>query len=189
MAEKSTDTTKKTTARKPAASRKPAEAKSVPEEKAPAPAPVQKRTFRPDEYVTVINGFDGRLVYKSTKTGEKFVFDAFGSTHEMEIQELKKAKSDSKKFFEKNWFLIDDPEVIEYLGVGEYYKDALTYAEFDQIADMTADEISARMAKVSDGQKIAIAHYARKLIKGGKIDSMKAITALEKGLGVQLTDK
>ena len=78
--------------------------------------------------------------------------------------------------------------MIEYLGLSEYYKNAFSYDEFDQLADMTADEIAERMTKVSEGQKIAIAHHARRMIAEGKIDSMRAITALEKGLGVQLIE-
>lgn len=184
MTEKSTSTTKKPAARKPSAPRKTAVAKE--EEK--KPIVVKKRTFRPDEYVTVRNGFDGKLVYKSSKTGEKYVFDHFGDEHDIEIQELKKARNDAKKFFENNWFLIDDPDVVEYLGVGEYYKNAFSYGEFEQLAEMSAEEIAERMEKISEGQKVTIAHQARKMIAEGKIDSMKAITALEKGLGVQLIE-
>lgn len=185
MTEKAPSTTKKPAARKPAAPRKTADPKKTEEKKEIV---VKKRTFRPDEYVTVRNGFDGKLVYRSSKSGEKYVFGKFGDEHDIEIQELKKARNDAKKFFENNWFLIDDPDVIEYLGIGEYYKNAFSYDDFDQLTAMSADEIAERMKKVSDGQKVAIAHHARRLIAEGKIDSMKAILALEKGLGVQLIE-
>lgn len=189
MAEKTTETAKKPTARKPSATRRAAAQKTAEPTAARQEIIVKKRTFRPDEYVTVRNGFDGKLVYKSSKTGEKYVFDRFGDEHDMEIQELKKARNDSKKFFENNWFLLEDPDVIEYLGVGEYYKNAFSYDDFDKLTKMTAEEIAERMEKVSEGQKISIAHHARKMIAEGKIDSMKAITALEKGLGVQLIER
>lgn len=194
MAENITEkaaTPRKTAARKPAVRKKAEPAAVAPEkaaEQAAAKPAAKRREFRPDEYVTVRSGYNGRLVYKSSKTGEKFVFESFGSEHDMELQELRKAKNEYKGFFKNNWFLIDDPEVIDYLGVREYYKNALSYEEFDSIADMTAEEISARMALVSEGQKISIAHYVRKMIADGRIDSMKAITALEKGLGVQLIE-
>lgn len=193
MTEESTNTTKKpsarkTSSRKPAARTQPAKAEQPERVEEARTIVVKKRTFSPDDYVTVRNGFDGKLVYKSSKTGEKYVFSRFGDEHDMEIQELKKARNDSKKFFENNWFLIDDPDVIEYLGLTEYYKDALSYDEFDQLAEMSADEIADRMTRVSEGQKIAIAHHARRMIAEGRIDSLKAIAALEKGLGVQLIE-
>ena len=184
MAETKT-VTKKPAARKPSAPRKPAVKREAVNDK---PVTKTRRTFQPDDFVTVRNGFQGKLVYKSSKTGEKYTFDGFGDEHEMEIQELKKAKNDSKKFFANNWFLIDDPEVIDYLGVREYYKDALTYEEFDKLADMTAEEIAERLSRVSEGQKMSVAHHAKKMVMDGKIDSMKAIAALEKGLGVTLIE-
>ena len=185
MAETNT-VTKKPSTRKPSTPRKTAVKKEVVKDSKPITK--TRRTFKPDDFVTVRNGFQGKLVYKSSKTGEKYTFDGFGDEHEMEIQELKKAKNDSKKFFANNWFLIDDPEVIDYLGVREYYKDALTYEEFDQLAEMSAEEIAARLRKVSEGQKISVAHHAKKMVMDGKIDSMKAIAALEKGLGVTLIE-
>lgn len=181
-------TEKKPAARKPATPRKRSAALKSTENK-PAEKPVvHKRELRPDDYVTVKNGYDGRLIYKSSKTGEKFEFERFGDEHDMELQELKKAKNDAKAFFRNNWFLIEDPDVIEYLGIGEYYKNALKYDEFSELANMTADEISERMKKVSEGQKVTIAHHARRMIANGEIDSLKAISALEEGLGVQLIE-
>ena len=58
----------------------------------------EKRVFIPKEVdphqiVTVRNGFQGRLVYKSPKTGERFVWEAFGAEQDMEIGELRNAKS------------------------------------------------------------------------------------------------
>ena len=56
----------------------------------------------PNQYVVVRNGFQGRLVYISKKTGERFVWDGFGSEQEMELRELKNARNSYKKFFENN---------------------------------------------------------------------------------------
>ena len=184
-------TTKKPTARKTTkkttAAEKPTEEQVVSQ---PVKKPVvsKPKKLDPNMYVTVRNGYPGLLVYKSTKTGEKFVFYGFGDEHEIELQELKKAKSDQKAFFVNNWFLIDDPDVIEYLGVKEYYKDAFSYDEFEALTTMTADEVKEKMRGISKGQKTAVARYAGRLIKEGRIDSLKVIAALEEGLGVQLTD-
>lgn len=187
-----TTTTKKTTAR-----RAPAKPKVTDQatEETVVTQPVKKSTnvkpkkLDPEMYVTVRNGFPGLLVYKSSKTGEKFVFERFGDEHDIELQELKKAKNDSKGFFENNWFLIDDPEVIEYLGLTQYYKHAFTFEEFEALTVMTVDEVKEKMRHISEGQKAAVARYARQLIEDGRIDSLKVISALEDGLGVQLTDK
>ena len=68
-----------------------------------------KKELDPNMYVTVKNGFNGTLVYKSKKTGERFIWNAFGDEQEMELSELKSARNSSKAFFVNNWFLFDDP--------------------------------------------------------------------------------
>lgn len=193
-----TSTTKKPTARKPAAKKIPVNesaeqviSEPVAEKETAVPARksavIKPKKLDPEMYVVVRNGYPGLLVYKSSKTGELFRFEGFGDEHEIELQELKKAKNESKDFFINNWFLIDDPEVIEYLGVGQYYKDAFSYDEFEALADMTVDEVAEKMRHISEGQKLAVTRYAKQLIRDGRIDSMKVINTLEDGLGVKLT--
>ena len=183
-------TAARTAAKAPVQPSAAADAPAAPDEATKAPGKtgtvIKPRKLDPEMYVVVRNGYPGLLVYKSTKTGERFRFEGFGDEHEIELQELKKAKNEFKDFFINNWFLIDDPEVIEYLGVGQYYKDAFTYEEFEELADMTAEEVAARIRQISDGQKLAVTRYAQQLIRDGRIDSVRVIRALEDGLGVKL---
>jgi len=147
-----------------------------------------KKNLDPNMYVTVKNGFNGTLVYKSKKTGERFVWDAFGDEQEMELAELKSAKNSYKAFFVNNWFLFDDPEIIEWLGMGQYYKYALNSASFDKLFEKTPDEIEKVVAALSAGQKKSLAFRAKQLIADGMIDSIKVIAALEKSLSVELIE-
>lgn len=157
------------------------------------PAPVEKETYiikeyQPTTFVTVRNGFSGTLIYKSKRTGETFVWDDFGDEQDIELQELKNAKNSSKIFFENNWFLIDDPNILAYLGVDRFYKNALAFDNFDDLFEMSPDEIGERISQLSKGQKQSVEFRARQLIVDGTIDSRKVITALEKSLGVQLIE-
>ena len=108
---------------------------------------VEKKEYKvrteldPSMYVTVKNGFNGTLVYKSKKTGERFIWDAFGDEQDIELAELKSARNSYKPFFINNWFLFDDPEVIEWLGMGQYYKHALNSENFDKIFKKSPEEI------------------------------------------------
>lgn len=141
------------------------------------------------DYVTVRNGFNGKLIYKSKRTGERFVWDEFGAEQDMELQELKNAKNSSREFFEHNWFMLDDPAVISYLGVERYYKNALNYSEFDALFSMSPTEIERRIAKLPSGQKTSVVYRAKEKIANGEIDSMRVINALEKSLGVELIER
>lgn len=151
--------------------------------------PVIPTEIDPNQYVVVRNGFQGRLVYKSKKTGERFVWSEFGSEQEMELSELKNARNTYKRFFENNWFMFDEPWVIDYLGMNQYYKFALNLDDFDDLFKKSPVEIEKTIAHLSDGQKKSVAYRARQLIADGEIDSNKAIMALEKSLGVELIER
>lgn len=148
-----------------------------------------KKDLDPSMYVTVKNGFNGTLVYKSKKTGERFIWEAFGDEQEIELAELKAAKNSYKAFFVNNWFLFDDPEIVEWLGMNQYYKHALNSASFDKLFEKTPDEIEKTINELSGGQKKSVAFRAKQLIAEGTIDSIKVINALEKSLSVELIER
>lgn len=148
-----------------------------------------KKALDPTMYVTVKNGFSGTLVYKSKRTGEKFKWQEFGDEQEMELQELKSARSTYKDYFINNWFLFDDPEVIEWLGMGQYYKKALNLKDFDKLFKKKPDEIRDIVSGLSAGQKKSIAFRAKQMIDNDEIDSIKVINALEETLGVELIER
>ncbi len=145
----------------------------------------------PNQIITVCNGFQGRLIYVSPRTKETFRWDSFGDTQEIELRELRNAKSSAKNFFINNWFMFDEEYqwVIDYLGLNQYYKNALSLSDFDDLFTKTPSEISKITSKLSDGQKKSVAYRARQLVIEGEIDSIKAINALEKSLGIDLIEK
>ena len=141
------------------------------------------------QYVTVRNGFQGKLVYVSPKTGEHFVWDGFGTEQEMELLELRNAKNSAKKFFQNNWFMFDEDWIVDYLGLKHFYKHAVKIEDFDKIFEMSPAEIKNTVTALSDGQKKSVAYRAKMLIAEGEIDSNKAINALEEALGVELIER
>lgn len=175
--------------------KKPAAATQAESPKAPAAAaaPAKEYKVRRDldihMLIPVKNGFQGRLVYRSKKTGEVYVWERFGDEQDLTVNELKSVRSGSRAFFEQNWFLIDDPEVLEYLGVTGFYKYALTSENFDSLFSLPPGEIMQRVAKLSDGQKRSVVYRAKVLIGEGAIDSLKVIDALEGALGIELIER
>lgn len=151
--------------------------------------PIVPKDIDPKQYVTVRNGFQGRLVYVSKHTGERFVWGRFGDEQEMELRELKNAKNSYKKFFENNWFMFDEDWIVDYLGVQRFYRNAVRIEDFDEIFQKDAETISQIVSGMSDGQKKSVAYRARVLIADGAIDSNKAIVALEESLGVELIER
>lgn len=151
--------------------------------------PIVAKDIDIHQYVTVRNGFQGKLVYVSPKTGEHFVWDGFGTEQEMELLELRNAKNSAKKFFQNNWFMFDEDWVVDYLGLKHFYKHAVKIEDFDKIFEMSPAEIKNTVTALSNGQKKSVAYRAKMLIAEGEIDSNKAINALEEALGVELIER
>jgi uncharacterized protein YozE (UPF0346 family) len=143
------------------------------------------------QLIPVYNGFQGRLIYKSVRTHETFVWDTFGDMQEIELRELRSAKSSAKTFFQNNWFMFSDDYawVIDYLGVKASYKHAISLEQFDDLFKKSSADIEKTVSKLSPGQKKSVAYRARQLILTEEIDSRKTISALEKSLGETLIER
>lgn len=165
------------------------------DQEAPVTEPTEKKVsmraaeIDPTQYVVVRNGFHGKLIYDSQRTGEHFVWKKFGDEQEMELRELRNAKNSYKKYFENNWFMFEEDWIIEYLGVKQYYRYAISIDKFDNIFKLSADELRQVLTNLSDGQKKSVAYRAKELIKEEVIDSMSVVRTLEELLGVELIQK
>ena len=153
------------------------------------PVKISAKDVDLNQYVVVRNGFQGKLIYQSSRTGELFVWDEFGSEQEIELRELVNAKNSAKKFFIDNWFMFDEEWIIDYLGMKNFYKIAVRIEDFDEIFSKSAEEIRNIISGMSEGQKRSAAYRAKTLISEGIIDSNKSITALEETLGIELIER
>lgn len=153
--------------------------------------PIIAKDIDLSQLIVVRNGYQGRLVYKSPRTHEKFVWPEFGTEQMIELMELRNAKNTYKKYFINNWFMFDDEYawVIDYLGMSQYYKYALKVDEFDDIFSKSPSEIEKTVSKLSAGQKNSLSYRARQLIAEDGIDSHKAIITLENSLGIELVER
>ena len=153
--------------------------------------PIIAKDIDLNQLIVVRNGYQGRLVYKSPRTHEKFVWPEFGDEQMVELLELRNAKNTWKKYFINNWFMFDEEYawVTDYLGLGQYYKYAIQIDSFDDLFEKTPQEIEDVVSKLSSGQKKSVGYRARQLIAEDGIDSNKAIAALERALGIELVER
>ena len=61
--------------------------------------PIIAKDIDLSQLIVVRNGYQGRLVYKSPRTHEKFVWPEFGTEQMIELMELRNAKNTYKKYF------------------------------------------------------------------------------------------
>ena len=183
------------TVSKPRTRRSPAEGTSTAAERPAAEVsettkkPVVPKEIDPNQIITVRNGFQGRLVYKSKRTRERWSWESFGAEQDMELSELKNARNSNKKYFINNWFMFDEDWVIDYLGMRQYYKNSLNIQDFDQLFKKPVGEIEDIISKLSEGQRKSVAYRAKQLIAEEEIDSNRVINTLEKCLGVELVER
>lgn len=152
---------------------------------------VSRKDVDLDQLIPVLNGFQGRLLYRSPRTNELLVWPEFGDEQMMELKELRNAKNTWKVFFANNWFMFDEEHqwVIDYLGIRQYYKNALGIDNFDDLFSKSPEEITEIISGLSDGQKKSVVQRARTLVAEDAIDSNRAITALEESLGIELKER
>ena len=153
--------------------------------------PAKTAPIDPHEIIMVRNGFNGILVYTSSRTGEVIRWGALGEEQEMELGELRTAKNTAKGFFENNWFVFDEEYqwVIDYLGVRHCYKNSIDIDRIEEFFELPPEEIEKKIAAMPIGQKQSISYLAREMVVDGRIDSFKVVAALEKSLGIELIER
>lgn len=135
------------------------------------------------------NGTYGKLIYVSSRTGETHEWDEYGDTEYLELSELVTMRNSQKRFFTENWIMIDDMDVLQFLGVEKYYEKALNSEEMESLFETDPNELSEKIHGMTDGMKNTVAFYASEKIKDGSLDSRKMISVLENALGVELIEE
>lgn len=144
------------------------------------------KQFKNYEYIEVTNGFNGRLIYRNSRTGELFEWEKLGDKVDIQFIDLKNAKSSAKRFFEENWFMFEDPDVIEALGLKKYYENSISVEEIEGLFDKAQLDVIEEIKQLPEGQKATLRYKAREKVANKEIDSLKYIEALEKALDIKL---
>lgn len=140
----------------------------------------------------------GQLIYKSKKTGFQIEWDNVSSEQYMSLEELLTMRNTYRKFFEKNWIIIEgftddeysdisSEEILDFLQVKQFYKTLLCPENIDDLFKMKPEEIEKRISNSSAGNKDFIIVRANELIESGELDSLRVINTLEKSLNCELS--
>lgn len=138
--------------------------------------------------IPVRNASPGGLVYKDSHTGLMYKWGEPGDIEFMELGELRTARNTQPKFFEKNWWEIDEVRVLEWLNATKFYKNSLMTKDFDVLFGKSPEEIVSIVEKIPEAQKDNLILRVRAKIAAGEIDSLKVIRALQESLGVKLSE-
>lgn len=144
-----------------------------------------------NELVNVQSCSYGGVVYISKKTGYRIEWPEFGTIQMMTVDELMTMRNSQPAFFKNGWVRLvgDNADTVkQYLQLERYYKNDLDFEDFDEVYELSADEIIAVVSELSDSMKESIARRAIDLIKDGTIDSKKKIAAIETATGFDLSE-
>lgn len=148
-----------------------------------------RKLIDPNTIVTVTNGFQGVLVCQNKRTQETFIWENYGDEQELTFGDLRTIFSSDKEFFINNWFLIDNPEVLEALNATRFYKNSLGIDGMETLFDNDSDTIMHIVNGLTDAQKRTVAYKARNMIVEKTLDSISKIEALEESLGILLLER
>lgn len=152
-------------------------------EVAVAPTPKKKpRMLSHDTVVEVMNNTSGRLVYVSPRSMITWVWEEYGSTDLMTIQELLTMRSSQSKFFTEQWVMVQDQEVIDYLKLNRYFEKTLTPDELEDFFYLPIDEMEKILADSNAGQKALIAATAKMKYENGTFADVNKIKMMERKL-------
>ena len=138
--------------------------------------------------IPVRNAFPGGLIYRDSRTGLMYKWSNDGDIEYVELGELRTARNTQPKFFENNWWEIDEVRVLEWLNATKFYKDSLMLKDFDVLFSKSPDEIIGIVAKIPEAQRENLILRVRAKVAAGEIDSLKVVRALEGVLNVKLSD-
>ena len=138
--------------------------------------------------IPVRNAFPGGLIYRDSRTGLMYKWSNEGDIEYVELGELRTARNTQPKFFENNWWEIDEVRVLEWLNATKFYKDSLMLKDFDVLFSKSPDEIISIVAKIPEAQRENLILRVRAKVAAGEIDSLKVVRALEGVLNVKLSD-
>lgn len=131
----------------------------------------------------------GNLIYVSKQMqGMQIEWAEFGDDQYIELKELQSMRNSNPAFFENNWILIDDDEVLRFLRADKYYSTVKSMDDFDKIINMLPNRIAKSVENLSDNLKNGLAIVAYKKYKSGELDSLTVVRAIERATGISVLD-
>jgi hypothetical protein len=128
----------------------------------------------------------GTLTYVSRKTQMETNWEGYGAEEFMDIGELITMSSSQPKFLKEPWIIIEDEDVIEYLGLKSLY-DKLFYVDnIEEFFTKSSAEIKELLQQAPKGLKELIADKARELITSEKLYDLRIIKVLDTELNLDL---
>ena len=164
---------------------------------APVEQPKQQETSKPKatkaslyqdrtREIPVRSCINGRVIYKSKKTGVTYKWLEKGTYEILTIDELLNMESQSQKFLHSPWLMVDDEEVIEAFNLQELYDLVAKVEDIDSFINMSLGEQKQIYNKLPKSLQNQVYNHIYNKVETGEIDSKSKIRELEELVQMEL---
>ena len=151
-------------------------------------AKVTKATLFQDRnrQVIVRSCVDGRVIYKSKRSGMTWKWLEKGAYEVLTVEELLNMESQSHKFLHSPWLMVDDEDIIEAFNLAELYNLVAKVEDIDSFINMSLDEQKQIYNKLPKASQNQVYNHICFKVDSGEIDSRAKIRELEDLVGREL---
>lgn len=164
---------------------------------APVEQPKQQETSKPKatkaslyqdrtREIPVRSCINGRVIYKSKKTGVTYKWLEKGTYEILTIDELLNMESQSQKFLHSPWLMVDDEEVIEAFNLQELYDLVAKVEDIDSFITISLGEQKQIYNKLPKSLQNQVYNHIYNKVESGEIDSRAKIRELEELVQMEL---
>ena len=129
---------------------------------------------------------DGRVIYKSKRSGMTWKWLEKGAYEVLTVEELLNMESQSHKFLHSPWLMVDDEEVIEAFNLQELYDLVAKVEDIDSFINMSLGEQQKIYNKLPKTLQNQVYNHIYNKVETGEIDSKSKIRELEDLVGREL---
>ena len=151
-------------------------------------AKVTKATLFQDRnrQVIVRSCVDGRVIYKSKRSGMTWKWLEKGAYEVLTVEELLNMESQSHKFLHSPWLMVDDEDIIEAFNLAELYDLVAKVEDIDSFINMSLGEQKQIYNKLPKASQNQVYNHICFKVDSGEIDSRAKIRQLEELVGMEL---
>ena len=137
-----------------------------------------------DEFVEVRSVYDGGVTYDSPKTKISYFWTNKGDIEVMTIEEVLTMNSTRPKCLSVPWLAVNDPRVIEGLGLGKVVDMIEKIEDTDALIEMDLNELEGLIKSLNTEQKNNLRDEIAKKIEANEIDSYVVVVTLKRLLEI-----
>lgn len=126
-----------------------------------------------------ITSCNKRVIFKNKKTGEVHKWLDTGDDLYLTVDEILTMDNQSHKFLRTPWLLIDDPEVVEAMGLKDMYDLIERVQDIDTFVTLPLDQIEADVNQLTKGFKGTLARLIDEKVENKELRDILVIRKFE----------